>query len=174
MVILFLLALVILGFLAALFVVCFRLQKTQAGSVSAGTPEPFSAARYRPMVRLLDESDFGLVARAPGHSRLLLRFRSERRSLFRTYLRDLRSDQAAILHSIRNLLVESRIDRPELAIALYRCQVMFTMALVSIECKLLLHATGFGTVKVDSLVAAVDRLQCQLQDMVFVRAVTCC
>jgi hypothetical protein len=55
-----------------------------------------------------------------------------------------------------------------------RCQLMFELAIVSIEYKLLLHATGVGTVDVKSLVAAVAGLQCQLQDMMFARAVGCC
>jgi len=40
-----------------------------------------------------------------------------------------------------------------------------------VEFKLFLHALGIGSVDVRSLVAAVEGLQLQLQDMVFVQAV---
>lgn len=158
--------------LAAVFVV---LQKIQTGNpVPAEDVLEFSVERYRPMLRLLDESDFGLVAGFRGHSRQLRRFQAERRSIFRCYLRELRGDHGRIMGAIRYLFVESQIDRPDLAVAMYRCQFMFALAMASIEFKLLLHAAGIGTVDVKSLVAAVDGLQCQLQDMIFVRAVGCC
>jgi hypothetical protein len=48
---------------------------------------------------------------------------------------------------------------------------MFALAMISVEFKLLFHAMGIGTVDVRSLVEAVEGLQLQLQDMVFVQAV---
>ena len=129
------------------------------------------AVRYRPMVWLLDESDCLLVdAVFPGNSQLR-HIRSERRSLFRVYLRDLGSDQTRIVAEIRKVLVESERDLPDLAKALYRCQVTFFLAMLLIECKLQLHAVGIGTVDARSLIAVVDGLQLQLQDMVFVQTV---
>jgi hypothetical protein len=157
--------------LAAVFIL---LRKIQTGtSVPAEVLQECSVERYHPMFRLLDESDLESIAAAfPEHSRVLRRrFRAERRSLFRVYLRDLKSDHARIVGAIRNLLVESQLDRPDLAKALYKCQLVFTLAMASIEFKLLLHAMGVGTVDVRSLFAALERLHCQLQDMVFVHAV---
>ena len=128
-------------------------------------------ARYRPMFWLLDESDCRLAALVfPGNSQLR-QIRSERRSLFRIYLRELRADHARIVGAIREVLVESERDLPDLAKALYRCQVMFLLAMMLIEFKLQLHALGVGTVDARSLVAALDGLQLQLQDLVFVQAV---
>lgn len=129
------------------------------------------ADRYRPMFRLLDESDCDFIAGGfPGSSELR-RFRTERRSLFRVYLRNLGADHARIVGAIRDLLVESQLDRPDLVKVLYRCQLMFALAMLSVEFKLLLHSWGIGTVDVRSLVGAVEGLQLQLQDMVFVQAV---
>jgi hypothetical protein len=127
--------------------------------------------RYRPMFRLLDESDCEFIAAGfPGTSELR-RFRAERRSLFRVYLQNLGADHARIVGAIRELLVHSQLDRPDLAKALYRCQCMFALAMISVEFKLFFHAMGIGTVDVRSLVAAVEGLQLQLQDLVFVQAV---
>lgn len=161
-------------FLMALFAVFMVLQKIRTDdSVPAELlSQDCPAARYRPMFRLLDESDCGFIAAGyPGDAHLLRRFRAERRSLFRIYLRNLGKDHAMIVGAIRTMIVESQLDRPDLAKALYRCQLMFTLAMFSVEFKLLLHSMGVGTVDVRSLVSAVEGLQFQLQDMVFVQAV---
>ncbi len=160
-------------FLIALAVVFMVLQKIQTdNSVPAEIlSQDCLAARYRPMYRLLDESDCGFVSAGFPGSTTLRRFRAERRSLFRVYLRNLGADHGRIVGAMRDLLVESQMDRPDLAKALYRCQLMFALAMISVEFKLQLHALGIGTVDVRSLVAAVEGLQLQLQDMVFVQAV---
>jgi hypothetical protein len=156
--------------LAVAFMVLKQIQSDNSAPATALTQECLSS-RYRPMFRLLDESDCGFVASGfPGNSNLR-RFRAERRSLFRVYLRNLGADHARIVGAIRDLLVNSNLDRPDLAKALYRCQLMFALAMVSVEFKLQLHALGIGTVDVRSLVAAVEGLQLQVQDMVFVRTV---
>jgi len=160
-------------FLMAFAVVYMVLQKIQTDqSVPAELLSQGSLVeRYRPMLRLLDESDSEFVAAGfPGGAELR-RFRAERRSLFRVYLRNLGSDHARIIGAIRDLLVQSQLDRPDLAKALYRCQCMFALAMISVEFKLFLHAMGIGTVDVRSLVAAVEGLQLQLQDLAFVQAV---
>ena len=160
-------------FLMALGLVFMALKKIQVDdSIPAQIlSQDCLAARYRPMFRLLDESDCGFIASGFPDNTTLRRFRAERRSLFRVYLRNLGADHSRIVGAIRNLLVESQLDRPDLAKALYRCQFMFALAMISVEFKLMLHTWGVGTVDVRSLVAAVEGLQLQLQDMVFVQAV---
>src|SRR5690349_712023 len=87
--------------------------------------QAFSAERYRPMSRLLDENDSDFIL-AGFQSRAWRRhFRAERRTLFRTYLYDLGADHARVVGAIRQVLVESQVDRPDLAKALYRCQFLF-------------------------------------------------
>jgi len=160
-------------FLMVFAVVFMVLQKIQTDhSVSAEILSQDSLVdRYRPMFRLLDESDCEIVAAGFPRSSELRRFRGERRSLFRIYLRNLGADHARIVGAMRDLLVQSQLDRPDLAAALYRCQLMFALAMISVEFKLFLHALGIGTVDVRSLIGAVEGLQLQLQDMVFVQAV---
>jgi hypothetical protein len=156
--------------LAMVFMVLQKIQADDSAPSDLLSQESLSA-RYRPMFRLLDESDCGFVASGfPGNTNLR-RFRAERRSLFRVYLRNLGSDHARIVRAIRDLLVQSQQDRPDLAKALFRCQMMFGLAMLSVEFKLVLHTMGLGTVDVRSLVTAVEGLQLQLQDMVFVQAV---
>ena len=156
--------------LAAVFVVLHKIRT--GNSVPPEVLQEFSVERYRPMFRLLDDSDCQFIlAEFPTQSHLLGRFRAERRALFRIYLRDLGAHHARIVGAIRNLLIESQLDRPDLAKALYRCQLMYALAMLSIEFRWLLHAMGIGTVDVRSLVAAVEGLQRQFEDMVFVQAV---
>jgi hypothetical protein len=155
---------------AVVFMVLQKIQTDQSVTTELLSQESL-VERYRPMFRLLDESDCEFIAsELPGSSELR-RFRAERRSLFRVYLRNLGADHARIVGAIRDLLVQSQLDRPDLAKALYRCQCMFALAMISVEFKLFLHALGIGTVEVRSLVAAVESLQLQLQDLVFVQAV---
>jgi hypothetical protein len=101
-------------------------------SSSAEVPQERSAGHYRPMFRLFDESNFEYIIPAgyPRRARLLRRFRSERRSLFWIYLCELRADHARIVTAIRSLLIESQVDRPDLAITLYRCQFTFALTIV--------------------------------------------
>src|SRR5437764_10198999 len=92
-------------FFLALATVLMVLQKIQTdNSVPAEIlSQDCLTARYRPMYRLLDESDCGFVAAGfPGNSHLR-RFRAERRSLFRVYLRNLGADHARIVGAIRSL-----------------------------------------------------------------------
>jgi hypothetical protein len=157
--------------LMALAAIVVVLRKIQAGtSGPADVAHKCLVERYRPMLRLMDDSHYGCIA-IRGNSRLLRRFRAERRSLFRMYLRDLAADHASIVGAIRQLLVDSALDSPDLAKALYRCQLTFALSMLSIEFNLLLHAMGIGTVDVRSLFTALDRLQLQFQDMVFVQTV---
>src|SRR5215469_12048681 len=137
-------------FLLTLVLVLMVIQKIQTDhSVPAEVlSQDCLTARYRPMFRLLDESDCGFIASGfPGRANLR-RFRAARRSLFRVYLRNLGADHARIVGAMRELLVQSQMDRPELAKALYRCQLMFALAMISVEFKLQLHAMGLGTVDV--------------------------
>src|ERR1017187_7788716 len=160
-------------FLMAFSVLFMVLQKMQADQTVPAEilSQDSLLERYRPMFRLLDESDCEFIAAGFPAGSELRRFRAERRSLFRVYLCNLGADHARIVGAMRGLLVQSRLDRPDLAKALYRCQLMFALAMISIEFKLFLHALGIGTVDARSLVEAVEGLQLQLQDMVFVQAV---
>ena len=94
-----------------------------------------------------------------------------RGTVHRSDLRNLGADHARIVAGIREALVESERDLPDLAKALYRCRVTFFWAMMLIEFRLQLHALHIGTVDARGLVAAVDGLQLQLQDLVFVQAV---
>ncbi len=112
--------------------------------------------RYKPMLRLLSDSDLGFAA---GNPKLRSKIRSQRRKCFRGYLRCLTKDYARLLSGIRGMMVESGVDRPDLAKALARNRAQFALALCRIELHLQLHTLGIGKVDVSGLVEALDSLR---------------
>jgi hypothetical protein len=122
-------------------------------------PAVVSADRYRPMLRLLSDEDFGFVARNSSLRRTL---RSRRRELFRGYLRCLMRDYAHLLAGVRTVMVQSGVDRPDLAHALAKNRVLFVMAICKVEMRLTLHAVGVGKVEISGLVDALEALRGQV------------
>jgi hypothetical protein len=114
------------------------------------------ADRYRPMLRLLSDSDLNF---AGVNVALRNRIRSQRREMFRGYLRCLARDYGILLSGIRTIMVESNVDRPDLAKALAKNRTMFALALCRIEVNLQLHALGMGNVDVSGLVDALGALR---------------
>jgi hypothetical protein len=126
----------------------------------------FSVARYRPMLRLLDEADYAFLAAQPGYSKKYLnRLRAERREIFRAYLRNLVRDFHRLHMAARMVLVYAPQDRPELAMTLMRQRFLFMFAVVAIECRLVLHTAGIGTVDVRKLIAALDNMRVNVGDL---------
>jgi len=145
----------VVGFLAILKTVHSRMQFARNAS---GKPAP-AAARYRPMLRLLTETGIGTAdPRA---------FRARRRAIFRKYLRCLTRDYAQLLAGVRTAMVESGVDRPDLAKALARNRFLFMVAICRIELALAAHAVGvekigLGTLDVSGLIHGLDVLRAQL------------
>jgi hypothetical protein len=133
----------------------------------------YSPDDYRPMLRLLDEPDDRFIAAHPAFGPKKTReMRAERRQIFRGYLRRLRADYGRICLSIRTLIVESDVDRPDLVKALMRSQILFAVAVFGVEWRLVLHTMGTGTVDVRNLVAALEAMRGQWQSLASVQPVT--
>src|SRR3954471_8954261 len=143
-------SIVLLAFGAAIF--AFMRRVLAPATVSACDPQwisEFSLTKYRPMQRLLDDSDARyLSAHDSCTPQMLKRLRTERRRIFRSYLRSLISDFNRLHMAARMVLLYAEQDRPDLASALFRQRVTFTVAVVAIECRLVLHALGLTTVNV--------------------------
>src|SRR6266853_3926423 len=117
-----------------------------------------AADRYRPMLRLLSSEDLAFVS---ADSKLQRALRASRRDLFRGYLRSLTRDYAHLLAGVREAMVQSKIDRPDLARALARNRVLFALTICKVEMRLAMHATGAVTVDVSGLVDALETLRGQ-------------
>ena len=131
-----------------------RLRMLKSGA-AAGGQMPL-AARYRPMIRLLQEEEFAFAC---GNRQLVRRMQRQRRQIFRSYLRCLAKDYGHLLTGIRLIMVQSPVDRPELAITLLRSQTSFTLSLCRIELRLWLFVPGLRNVDVSGLLGAVEALR---------------
>jgi hypothetical protein len=147
-----LLMLIAAGSGAMLFWTRMRLLDSVAQS-NKGLPD---VDRYRPMLRLLSDADLDFASASPV---LRGKIRARRREMFRGYLRCLTKDYALLLSGVRRMMVESGTDRPDLAKALAKNRMMFTLALCRIELHLQLHVLGIGKVDVSGLVGALDALR---------------
>ena len=148
------------GFLAVITAACFAVQlffRLRALRSGESLSAPMNLAdRYRPMLRLLSESDTNLVSGNPVLRRTV---RSQRRKLFRRYLTCLTRDYGYLLHGIRVAMVQSGVDRPDLARAVAKNRIRFALAICRIEYRLALYTLGLGTVDVSGLLRAFDTLR---------------
>ena len=122
--------------------------------------------KYQPMERLLRKDDFEFLAAQPGYSRSLgRRFRTERRRVFRGYLRSLRRDFGRVSLTFHTLIVHSAEDRGDLAAVLVRERLRFSFGMLAVECRLLLHAVGIDAVNMDvrGMVESVQSMQAQMR-----------
>jgi hypothetical protein len=161
------LAMVICLFLAGSFVLVFR-KLAAAGNLPMDQDwvEQVSAARYRPLGRLLDEREYGALRRHPACSRRMLRrFRTLRVEVFRSYLCALSVDHSRLCRAVSLLMVQSAQDRPDLARLLVRQRLAFTLHLMLAEFRLSLHALGASHVDAGKLVAALDSMRLELHGL---------
>jgi hypothetical protein len=120
--------------------------------------------KYRPMERLLQEQDFRFLSSQPGFSaRVGRRFRTERRRIFRAYLRSLSMDFGRVSKACQLLMIHAAEDRGDLAKSIIQQRLLFAMGILAVEGRLLLHAAGVGTVDVHGLVESLEAMQAQIQ-----------
>ncbi len=123
----------------------------------------FSTARYRPMERLFVEEDYEFLSAQPGFSPALYRrLQAERRRVFRQYLKALGHDFDRLMAAAKMLIVHAAEDRPDLSKLLVRQKLVFTYALATVHCRLVLSELGLGRVDVRPLVRALDGLRMEL------------
>jgi len=124
----------------------------------------FSPARYKAMERLLEEVDYRYLSTQPGFGRQLEnQLRDRRIHIFRNYVNCLAHDFTRICTAIRKLMVESEIDRPDLAGLLMKQHFTFSLTILFIEFKLVLYSLGMGSVDGRDLVRALDNMCAQLR-----------
>jgi hypothetical protein len=136
----------------------------QNGVASLDQSLVLAPGKYRPMERLLQEEDFRFLSSQPGFSaRLGRRFRTERRRVFRAYLRSLSMDFGRVSKACQILVIHAAEDRDDLAKGIIRARLLFALGILAVEGRLLLHAAGVGTVDVRGLVESLETMQAQIQ-----------
>jgi hypothetical protein len=124
------------------------------------------ADRYRPLERLLDVQEYRFLESHRGFRRSTIRrYRRRRVQVFRGYLRCLSVDYGRICAAIRLLIVQSPLDRPDLASLLVRQRLVFAFHFLLAEYRLSLHGLGLGHVDVAHLLNALEQMQVQLRDL---------
>ncbi|MGA2716342.1 MAG: hypothetical protein ABSG41_24875 [Bryobacteraceae bacterium] len=111
------------------------------------------------MLRLLSDEDLSFVS---ANNNLRKTLRTRRRELFRSYLRCLTRDYAHLLAGVRSAMVQSGMDRPDLARALAKNRTLFMITIYKVEFRLALHAVGMGKVDISGLVDALEALRSQV------------
>jgi hypothetical protein len=163
-------ALVILVSLIALFV-GWRLTSSSQSDVHrielflSGEP---IADHYRPLGRLLQNTEWQYLSAQPGMSQTRIRqFRAQRRKLFRHYLSNLTSDFGSLCFLVRALMVQSPVDRPDLHRSLRTIRNAFYMAVFKIHVRLFVHAVGLSTVTIEAgeLTRALEALSAQARTL---------
>jgi hypothetical protein len=90
--------------------------------------------KYRPMERLVLEEDFRFLSSQPGFSaRLGRRFRTERRRVFRAYLRSLSMDFGRVSKACQMLVIHAAEDRGDLAKGIIRQRLLFALGIFAVE-----------------------------------------
>jgi hypothetical protein len=129
--------------------------------------EDFSIARYRPMLRLLDDADFEFLASQAGYEAAIARrLRAERRRIFKAYLSNLTRDFNRLYFAGKLFLVNAPVDRPDLAAALLKQRVTFIQSIVAIHVGLAFATLGIGRVDVRKALSCLESLRADVATLV--------
>jgi hypothetical protein len=121
-----------------------------------------------PIDRLLDPAEFEYL-RARGLSeQRISKLRTQRRSLFRAYMRRLTQEFNVAYDALQTLVVSGTVDRPDLVAELGRQRLRFYRGLVAVEVRLRLNALGFDSVPVPTLdlIRPLERLHLEFCSLV--------
>ncbi len=126
----------------------------------------FSPARYKAMERLLEEADYHYLASRSGNNKKLEKqLREKRVHIFQAYINCLSQDFTRICNAIKKVMVDSQVDRPDLAGLLMKQHFLFTLTALSIEVKLVLYNFGLGTPDGKDLITSLDTMCGQLRTL---------
>ena len=155
------LILVVIGLFAYLFRELFS--RTTVSTFDPQWLEEFSVSKYRPMMRLLSEDDYAFLADQSGFDKKISsKLRSERRRIFRAYLRSLVRDFNRLHFCAKLMAAHASEDRSDVFAKLMKLRFTFSISVATVEARLLLHTVGFGVVDVRNLIDALDQTRTQL------------
>jgi len=115
--------------------------------------------------RLLDPADFDYLRRRGVSEASIKKLRTERRKIYWLCLRSLAQDFNRVYRCINLILIQSPVDRPELAALLAKQKVTFYRNLVMVEFRLGLYACGVERMPVIDLLQPLEALQAQLNQL---------
>lgn len=154
------LVVLILGTVAFLLLRTFFATCSSYAATSA--PLEISWRDYRPLGRLLDPADFDFLRRRGVSEVKIRKLRAERRKIYRLCLRSLAHDFNYVHRYVNLVLIQSHIDRPELAAELAKQKLTFYRNLLRVEFRLTLHAWGIERMPAIDLLQPLKALEAQL------------
>ena len=123
--------------------------------------------RYRPMLRLLEETDFQFLRSQKGFTPdMTSRLRRQRVQALRGYLHMLEADFDRVCAALRLILAHSESDRPELASLLFQRRLRFAFAVAKVHCRVALFGWGLSGVDVSGLIELFEGMRQQLRTLV--------
>jgi hypothetical protein len=148
---------------AATFLLLRRFFAASSAYAEVSEPLDLSWRDYRPLSRLLDRADFDYLRQRGVSEARIAKLRVERRKLYRVCLRSLAQDFNQVHRCVNLVLIQSRIDRPELAAELAKQKLTFYRNLLYVEFRLTLHACGIERMPTIDLLQPFEALQAQLR-----------
>jgi hypothetical protein len=140
--------------------------------ITTGWIDELSLDRYRPMMRLLDSGDLEFLCSQTGVTSKMIRgFRRQRSQIFRSYLKQLNTDFACVCMAIKIIMLQSELDRPDLATTLLRSQLVFAAGMIAVRARLILYEMGLGNIEIASLLKLFDGMRLELKALVPASAV---
>jgi hypothetical protein len=137
-----------------------------AQQCTAGWLDCFSLESYAPMERLLEDGDLAFLASQPGYRpEIGRRLMSERRKIFRAYLRLLVRDFNQLMGIGKLMVVYSNRDQAEFARGLRRQQVRFYGQVCALQLQLALYPLGWTSVDAHDLLAALGAMRTKVQQL---------
>ena len=120
---------------------------------------------YRPLDRLLDPADFEFLRCRGVSENKIKKLRAKRRKIYRLCLRSLAYDFNQVYRSVNLVLIQSRVDRPDLAAELARQKLTFYRNLLKAEFRLALTTFGFDRMPAIDLLQPLEVLQSHLRQL---------
>lgn len=125
----------------------------------SGIVPEFCASRYEPMMWLTSREDFDFLARQPGYRpEIGVRFRADRRRIFRMYLRDLARSFRSTHAAARKIAADLPESHADLIGFLVRCQTTFWRRMILIELRLLLPAARLSKFDPGALLEPIESI----------------
>jgi len=147
-----------------LFATVLILRGFRINSDSLDCARDFSWTDF-PLERVLDPAEIEFLRSRGVKEARIRRFRAERRRVFRLCLRSLAKDFKQAQHALKVLLVQSAVDRPDLASGMIALRLTFYRNMVEAKACLLLHACGVDRLPTLTLLQPLQEVQARLQEL---------
>jgi hypothetical protein len=120
-----------------------------------------SPARYQAMERMVDGEQKTFF---PDH-KLEAQLRKKRVKVLRGYMHQISQDFHQVSKAVQLMLLQSQVDRPDLARILMKQRLVFAYAMMSMEFKLTLYGFGLNGIDERLLTGSMYALRSQLQSL---------